>query len=171
MEGIRDQLELLSRYAVDCVIVGGVAAALHGSSVPTYDLDICYARDTANLHRLAEALNAVHAALRGAPPNLPFILDAKTLRNGLNFTFDTDIGPLDVLGEVSGVGGFAEAREGAVVYELFGNPYPVLALDKLISAKRAAGRKKDLDMIPELEAIREHLEMESEENDDDASAQ
>ena len=112
MEEVKQQLELLSRYGVECVIVGGVAAALHGSSIPTYDLDVCYARDAANLHRLAEALTAVHATLRGAPKNLPFILDADTLRNGLNFTFDTDIGPLDVLGEIAGVGGFADARDG-----------------------------------------------------------
>ena len=80
------------------------------------------------------------------------------MRNGLNSTFDTDIGPLDVLGEIAGVGGFDEAREGAVTYELFGRTYPTLALHKLITAKRAAGRKKDLAMIPELEAIQEHLE-------------
>ena len=59
MEEVKQQLELLSRHGVECVIVGGVAAALHGSSIPTYDLDVCYARDTANLHRLAEALTAV----------------------------------------------------------------------------------------------------------------
>ena len=157
MEEVKQQLELLSRYSVECVIVGGVAAALHGSSIPTYDLDVCYARDLANLDRLAKALTAVHATLRGAPKGLPFILDADTLRNGLNFTFDTDIGPLDVLGEIAGVGGFNEAREGAVTYELFGRTYRVLALNKLIGAKRAAGRKKDLAMIPELEAIQEHL--------------
>src|SRR5438132_1149685 len=144
MEEVKQQLELLSRYGVECVIVGGVAAALHGSSIPTYDLDVCYARDAANLHRLAEALTAVHATLRGAPKNLPFILDADTLRNGLNFTFDTDIGPSDVLGEIAGVGGFADARDGGVIYELFGRTYPVLALNKLIAAKRAAGRPKAL---------------------------
>jgi hypothetical protein len=162
MEEISQQLELLARYRVECVIVGGVAAALYGSSIPTYDVDVCYARDKDNLDRLAQALIAVHASLRGAPTGLPFMLDAETLRRGLNFTFDTDLGPLDLLGEVSGVGGFAEAREGASIYELFGHPYPVLAIDKLIAAKRAAGRKKDLDIIPELEAIRELMEKERE---------
>ena len=60
MEEIKQQLELLSRHGVECVIVGGVAAALHGSSISTYDLDVCYARDTANLHRLAAALDLQH---------------------------------------------------------------------------------------------------------------
>ena len=166
MQEIKQQLELLSRYGVECVIIGGVAAALHGSSTPTYDLDVCYARDPANLDRLAQALTAVHATLRGAPAGLPFILDAETLRRGVNFTFDTGIGPLDILGEISGVGRFDEARAGAVVYELFGSRFPVLSLEKLISAKRAAGRTKDLEMIPELEAIQEHLEGQNDESKD-----
>jgi hypothetical protein len=152
---IRHQLELLSSYSVDYVIVGGVAAALHGSSIPTYDLDVCYSRESDNLDRLAQALISVHARLRGAPPGLPFVPEAETLRKGLNFTFETDIGSLDLLGEVLGVGGFEESRQDAVIYELFGKPHHVLAIDKLIAAKKAAGRIKDLNMIPELEAIRE----------------
>lgn len=78
-------------------------------------------------------MNAVHAVLRGAPKNLPFVTDLVTLRNGLNFTLDTDAGPLDVLGEIAGVGGYHEAREGASIFELFGNQYAVLALDTLIN--------------------------------------
>jgi len=152
---IEQQLKLLARYGVECVIVGGVAATLHGSSLPTRDLDVCYARDQANLGRLAEALKSVNARLRGAPEGLPFKLEAETLRHGLNFTFVTDIGSIDFLGEVAGVGGFTEAREGAVTYELFGYQYPVLSLDRLIAAKRAAGRAKDLGALPELEAIYE----------------
>jgi len=93
---IKQQLQLLSHYGVDFVIVGGVAAALHGSSIPTYDLDVCYDRSHSNLDRLAQALLAVHAVLRGAPTGLPFVPDAETLRCGLNFTLDTDIGPLDL---------------------------------------------------------------------------
>ena len=155
MQGTRQQLELLSNHRVDYVIVGGVAAALHGSSVPTFDLDVCYSRKPQNLERLASALLSVHAQLRGAPTGLPFKPDVATLQRGLNFTFDTDLGPLDLLGEVAGVGGFAEASAGAVLHELFGRSHLVLNLDKLIAAKRAAGRPKDLNAIPELEAIRE----------------
>ena len=167
MQEVKQQLQLLSGYGVEFVIVGGVAAALHGCSIPTYDLDVCYARSTANLDRLAQAMIAVHATLRAAPSGLPFTPDTDTLRRGLNFTFDTDIGPVDLLGEVLGVGGFVEARENAVSYELFGHAYLVLALDKLISAKRAAGRKKDLNILPELEAIQEHLRAESAGNEKD----
>jgi len=66
---------------------------------------VCYARDRENLNRLATSLRSVHATLRGAPKDIPFLLDAETLHRGLNFTFETDIAPLDLLGEVRGVGG------------------------------------------------------------------
>ena len=64
---IEAPLRLLGEYGVQCVIVGGVAAAIHGSLILTNDLDVCYARDAANLERLAQALKSVHARLRNAP--------------------------------------------------------------------------------------------------------
>lgn len=155
MNEFEQHLRLLGEYRVECVIVGGVAATIHGASQLTYDLDICYNRDLANLTRVAQALRSVNAQLRGAPADLPFILDEETLRRGLNFTFLTDIGSLDLLGEVSGVGSYQEAKENSDIREFFGNEFPVLSLLKLIAAKRAAGRTKDLLTLPELEAIHE----------------
>jgi len=95
---IEKQMTLLGSSNVDCVIVGGVAATLHGSEIPTSDLDVCYSRDPRNLERLAKALQSVDARLRNAPRDLPFILDAETLRRGLNFTFTTNVGSLDLYG-------------------------------------------------------------------------
>jgi hypothetical protein len=155
MQQIEQHLKLLAKYKVACVIVGGVAAIVHGSTQLTYDLDVCYDRERSNLARLTEALHAVNARLRGAPPNLPFILDEGTIRRGLNFTFKTNLGDIDLLGEVSGVGGYSQAMADAELRELFGFQFPVLSLPKLIAAKRAAGRPKDLNLIPELEAIYE----------------
>jgi len=152
---IEKQSKLLGRFGVECVIVGGVAAALHGAAIPTTDIDVCYARDQKNLERLATALQSVHARLRNAPEGLPFILDAETLKRGLNFTFVTDIGNLDLLGEVRGVGTYEHVVPGSSVVELFGYQFKVIAVGKLIDAKRAAGRPKDLIAIPELEAIQE----------------
>lgn len=152
---IKDPLKLLGEYEVECVIIGGVAASLHGSSILTRDLDVCYARSSDNLKRLAAALKSVNAKLRNAPPDIPFILDDETLRRGLNFTFATDVGSLDLLGEVRGVGLYEDMISDAVAYDLFGYSLPVIDLDKLIVAKRAAGRGKDLAVLPELEAIRD----------------
>jgi hypothetical protein len=152
---IEKQSKLLGRFGVDCVIVGGVAATLHGSEIPTTDIDVCYARTPQNVERLAAALQSVHAQLRNAPAGLPFILDAETLKRGLNFTFATDIGNLDLLGEVRGVGTYEEVATGSLTIELFGYQFKVIDIGKLIEAKRAAGRPKDLIVIPELEAIQE----------------
>jgi len=152
---IEKQVRLLGRFHVDCVIVGGVAATLHGSEIPTSDLDVCYARTSANLERLANALQSVHARLRNAPRDIPFILDAETLRRGLNFTFSIDIGSLDLLGEVRGVGYYEDVLPGSLIFELFGFPFAVVEIGRLIVAKRTAGRPKDLLMVAELAAIQE----------------
>ena len=156
MKDAERQLVLLGEYRVECVIVGGVAATLHGSSLVTRDLDVCYNREEKNLVRLVTALRLVNAGLRGAPKDLPFRLDEETLRRGLNFTFTTDIGDVDLLGEVPGVGDYAKASEEAEVMALFGFSYQVLSLPDLIVSKRAAGRPKDLLAIPELETILEY---------------
>ncbi len=155
MKDAEKQLVLLGQYEIECVIVGGVAATLHGSSLTTRDLDVCYSRSPLNLIRITDALRSVKARLRGAPEGLPFVLDEETLRRGLNFTFQTNVGDVDLLGEMAGVGGYGEATENADVMELFGFQFKVLSLPKLIAAKRAAGRTKDLLVIPELEAIYE----------------
>ncbi len=152
---IEMQVRLLGSFNVECIIVGGVAATLHGSEIPTTDLDVCYARNPPNLERLANALHSVHAHLRNAPRDIPFIPDAQTLRRGLNFTFTTDIGSLDLLGEVRGLGYYEDVLPGSLILELFGYQFAVLDIKKLIVAKRAAGRPKDMVALPELEAIQE----------------
>ncbi len=155
MKKLEPQIALLVKFQIDFVIIGGLAAVLHGADYFTHDIDICYSRVPENLEKLAWALQSVNARLRGTPAGLPFILDARTIKQGLNFTFETDIGPLDLLGEVAGVGSYDEAARQAVATEFFGHAVQILSLSHLISAKRAAGRPKDLIVIPELEAILE----------------
>ena len=152
---IEAPLRLFGEYRVDCVIIGGIAAAIHGSLLLTNDLDVCYARDPANLERLAGALQSVQARLRNVPEGLPFLLDSETLKRGLNFTFTTDIGDVDLLGEVRGVGNYEQVVAGSLMVDLFGYQFAVIDIGKLIVAKRAAGRPKDLIAVPELEALQE----------------
>lgn len=151
-------LTVLARARVRLVIVGGLAVTIHGSAYVTFDLDFCYARDSENLSRLAGALRPYNPRLRGAPEGLPFRLDADTLRSGLNFTLTTDIGDLDMLGEVAGLGDYAAALSASRPVDLFGMSFDVLTLEALIISKRAAGRPKDLQVLPELEALREATE-------------
>ena len=79
----------------------------------------------------------------------------KTLKRRLNFTFITDIGDLDLLGEVRGVGTYQDILADSVKVELFGYQFAVIDIGKLIVAKRTAGRPKDLIVLPEVEAIQE----------------
>jgi len=105
---LRKLIEALAAASVDFVVVGGVAVVAHGHVRATLDLDVCYCRTSENLERLAGALAPLHPTLRGAPADLPFILNAETLRSGLNFMLRTDVGDLDLFGEVLGVGGYLE---------------------------------------------------------------
>ena len=147
-------LRALAEHNVAFVIIGGVALVLHGSARVTQDLDVCYARDDENLRRLSQALTPFSPTLRGAPPELPFRLDPPTLKAGLNFTLQTSAGDVDLLGEVSGVGGFADMAETADAQQVYGVRVLVMSLETLERAKRAAGRLKDLADLAELRILR-----------------
>jgi hypothetical protein len=148
-------LSALLQGRVSFVVIGGIAATLHGSARLTNDLDIAYERTEANIERLASALSPFQPYLRGAPEGLPFRFDPATIRRGLNFTLRTSAGDLDVLGDVTGVGDFEAVNRESIDVELFGSRYRIISLDALIRAKRAAGRAKDLEVVAELEALRE----------------
>jgi len=148
-------LRVLLENHVDFIVVGGVAAVAHGSARATFDVDVVYARSRDNMGRLVEALAFLKPYLRGAPPGLPFRWDVETIAHGLNFTLTTQIGDLDLLGEIVGGGGYHELHGHAVALPLFGMQCLCLDLDTLIHVKRAAGRPKDFEAIAELEALRE----------------
>jgi len=148
-------LSALALKNVSFVIVGGVAATVHGSARLTSDLDVVYERSPANLQRLAEALLPLRPYLRGAPPALPFQFDADTLRRGLNFTLTTTAGSLDLLGELTGVGDYAEVYKVSDDVPLFGSTHRCINLDGLITSKRAAGSVRDFEAVAELEIIRD----------------
>src|SRR5947199_2357706 len=97
-------LPLLVNNDVEFILIGGVAGNVLGSARLTFDVDIVYDRSKANLERISQLAKPLSPYLRGAPPGLPFVLDMPTLRNGLNFTLTTNLGDLDLLGEVAGGG-------------------------------------------------------------------
>jgi hypothetical protein len=154
MTDFKALLRILSETGVECIVIGGVAAAVHGAARATFDLDIVYRRTPDNIDRLVLALTPYHPYLRGAPPGLPFRWDAATIRRGLNFTLTTDVGDLDVLGEVVGGGSYEALLAATVVVRAFGVDCRLLNLDCLIEVKRAAGRPKDFETIAELETVR-----------------
>lgn len=148
-------LQALAHAGVKFIVVGGLAATAHGAARVTYDLDVVYARDPANIANLIRALKPHHPSLRGAPEGVPFTFDERSIRSGLNFTFSTDLGEIDILGEIAGGGSYEDIVPHSFLIELFGITCRCLELDKLIEVKRAAGRPKDFEAIAELEAIRE----------------
>lgn len=146
---LRALLTPLVRHGVDFVLVGGMAGISHGSSYPSYDLDVVYARDRDNLARLVDALQDIGVRLRGAPADLPFLLDAKTIENGSNFTFITPYGDFDILGHADGMPAYNELKAAAPVREILGLDIHVASIDHLIAMKRAANRPKDRLMVEE----------------------
>jgi hypothetical protein len=148
-------LKVLCDAQVRFVIIGGAAAAAQGVTYPTYDLDICYDRGRDNIDRLARALEPFHPRLRGVPDDLPFSLDSVTIAHGMNFTLTTDLGDIDLFGEVLGIGGYREVKALSATLSLFGFECAVLSLDGLIRSKRATARPKDLLVLQEMEALRE----------------
>jgi hypothetical protein len=150
-------LRTLRDGGVECIIVGGVAARAHGSSRLTDDLDVVYSRTPENLQRLVHALSPVRPYLRGAPPGLPFDWSVATVRAGLNFTLITQLGALDLLGEITGGGDYNALRPHALSITLFGGTFLLLDLPWLIRVKRAAGRPKDLEVVAELEVLQDEI--------------
>jgi hypothetical protein len=145
-------------HGVRFVVIGGFAAALRGSPMITGDVDICYARDPENLERLAAALRELGARLRGAPADVPFQLDARSLGTGDHFTLATDAGPIDCLGSPAGTDGFPDLDGSATAVDLDGVTVRAASLDDLIRMKRAADRPQDRIAVEWLSALRDELE-------------
>ena len=146
-------IRTFSEAGVECVIVGGLAATIHGSARLTQDVDFVYSRTEANIERLVLALRPHSPYLRGAPPGLPFDWNEATIERGLNFTLTTAIGDIDLLGEITGGGDYEALVPRTVNVDLFGRRCRCLDLPGLIRTKRAAGRPKDLEALAELEAL------------------
>ena len=146
-------LRAFEEAGVEAVLVGGLAATVHGSSRLTQDVDFVYSREPRNIERLAGALRPHSPYLRGAPAGLPFEWSAATIKRGLNFTLTTDLGDIDLLGEIPGGGDYQVLLPHTIEVEIFGRRCRCLNLPALIRAKRAAGRPKDLEALAELEAL------------------
>ncbi|MBA3384975.1 MAG: hypothetical protein H0T20_10035 [Actinobacteria bacterium] len=138
---------------VDFVLIGGLAGGAHGSAYPTYDVDVAYARDPDNLERLASLLRELGATLRGAPPGVPFQLDAEALEAGGNFTFETRHGNLDLLAYPAGAPSYDGLRAGGKSVTIEERTVVIASLDHLIAMKEAAGRTKDKLMATEYRTL------------------
>ena len=143
----------LERADIKFIVVGGLAATAHGSRRVTDDVEICYNTSDRNVDQLAGILAKWKAYPRGIERDLPFFMDVRQFRTTPIMTLTTSQGFIDVLDVVKGVGGYEKCRDRSVQVEAFDIRFRVLDLPALIDAKRATGRPKDIDQLPELEAL------------------
>ena len=119
----------------------------------TKDVDICARFDPDNLRRLEAALKDLNPFHRMTPNRIPFILDERLCRELKNVYLRTDLGILDCLSEVSGVGRYEDALRLSV--PCLSGRFRMLNLDAIIAAKQAAGRDRDREAVILLSAIKE----------------
>ncbi len=154
---LSDFISIFNEHGVDAILIGGWAAILHGSSRSTIDVDFVYSRVEDNIERLVTAFTNLEPYLRGAPKGLPFRWDQRTISTGLNFTLTTNIGAVDLFGEVVGGGDYKTLLPFSQEIDVQDNLLRCVTLERLIQLKRAAGRPKDLEAIAELQAILKRL--------------
>lgn len=144
----------MARHEVEYIVIGGQAETLMGSPRVTYDVDLCYSRVAENLTRLAAALIELNARLRNVPADVPFLLDARTLKLGSNFTFHTSIIDLDVFGWVEPIGDYDALSHNAQTFPLGDQSVRSISLDDLIRVKTTIKRFKNSESMFQLLAIK-----------------
>jgi hypothetical protein len=152
-------IDALNEHHVDYVVVGGWGSLQHGATRLTQDLDICPELSVKNLERLAQALTDLQARLQIAPDEtVPVpIIDGRLLSQMQIGNWSTDAGGLDVLQHIPGLDGrqlsYPELRLHATKVTDDGRVFAVASLADITASKRAAGRQKDLEALPELERL------------------
>jgi len=146
-------LQCLCEAELDFVIVGGFAGVLHGSALLTRDLDVCVVLTAENVARLRSVFRDLHPVHRQTPQRLSFLDNPQPGTALANLYLQTDLGPVDFLGTITGVGSHEQVRANAVEVELFGHRVRVIAMADLIKSKQALGRDKDRLALKELLAI------------------
>jgi hypothetical protein len=153
-EDFIELLERLVKAGVDFVIVGGFAGTVYGCMMVTQDVDICFDFSPANLLTLQKAIADLNPVHRMTPGRKKLELTEENCGNFKNLYLDTDIGRLDCLGSIKGVGDYQKVKEESVTVETGGVRLQVLNIDALIESKKAMNRPRDRQAIAELEAIK-----------------
>lgn len=153
-------MRVLHRHKVRFVLIGALAARLHGFPRLTADADITPADDRANLDRLAAALRELQAKVytESVPAGLPFDTSSTMLARSRMWNLVTDAGRLDIAFAPAGTDGYDDLKKNAEEFEAFGVRFFAASLDDIIRSKTAAGRDKDEDDVLLLRALKRKLE-------------
>ena len=155
MQDLQALLKLLVQSPVEFVLVGGFAAVLHGCNQTTRDIDICIVYSPEQIRLLRDLLKPFDPRHRMEDLKRSFIDTPKDLSKKQDFHLITDLGPLDVISHIEGVGGYFNVLENSQELEMYGGWCHLISIDDLIRSKKALGRHRDLVTAMELEAIRE----------------
>lgn len=153
MQNLSELTRRLVEGKVEFVLVGGFAAVAHGTTLVTRDVDICCRFSEANLMRIQEVLIDLHPVHRSRP-DLPLSLSAQQCADLKNLYLKTDLGDLDCLGEVLGIGDFEAVLRHSVEVKLPFGGCRILDLDALIRAKEAMDRDHDRVTVRQLREIK-----------------
>jgi len=149
-----DLLARLVKHEVRFILIGGYACIVHGGTLNTVDVDVCCDFTPENLLHLQEAIADLHPVHRMTPQRLPLTLTAENCKVLKNLYLDTDLGQLDCISAVQGLGNFAQADQLSQTIESEGIQLKVLNRDALIQSKKAMDRPRDREAVRELEAIK-----------------
>lgn len=141
----------MNDFEVEYILVGGMAANVHGSTITTMDCDIVVSLDPENLTKLARALSPLSPTFRHKTPPQSFDETVAARGGWKNIYLDTSAGILDCLGDIKGLGDFAQCETRSLEVDLGGFTIRVLTREALIAAKKAMGRPKDLQTVAQLE--------------------
>jgi hypothetical protein len=148
----------LKDSGLDFVVIGGVCVVYHGALLSTFDLDICCNFGEQNVRRIQSAVKDLNPVHRFTPGRLPLELTQSAFGDFKNLYLDTDLGKLDCLSEVAGVGSYEDVQKQSILAQFSYGQFRFLSLDALILAKKTAGRERDLDAVRRLLAIKEKKE-------------
>ena len=155
----QELLETLARHHVEYVLIGGLAATLHGSSALTNDADICPEPSSENRERLAAALRDMDARLRTDtdPDRIPLATDAEFLRRMQLVNLTTRYGDFDIAFQPAGSHGYADLAERATEVTIDETRVRVASLADIIRSKEIANRPKDRATLPILYALQDEI--------------
>lgn len=144
----------MNRHGVRYVVIGAFAAIAQQAPIPpTRDIGLTPDRSRANLKRLSNALRELGARVRteGVPEGLPFDHDGGSLGAVDIWNLVCAYGEFDISFTPSGIdAGFPELLPRAHRVRVEGVEVLVADLDDVIRSKEAAGRSKDVAVLPVL---------------------
>ena len=144
----------LTRNDVNFIIIGGFAGVIYGCTIVTQDIDICCEFSTENLSKLYKAVKDLNPVHRMTPRRVPFDLNLQDSANLKNLYLDTDLGQLDCLSLVKGIGDFSEAQKRSTKVTLEDCDIKVLNIDALIESKKSLNRPRDIEAVHQLKTIK-----------------